>query len=391
MKQKNFNSNYLRHLPLLDFTSDFFNKIDLNDTYIICAQHLVSTTYSLFITLLNKGLDPENLSAIGKCYSTDPEAFNEIAQCNIDACPQSLSFDSHAPFDEQYRNFVKQFVLARIQKIKSKRYRKIIVLDDGGELILAVNNFIEDEEVVGIEQTSSGYHKIKKNGIKFPIINVARSSAKLVHESPIIAKLVVDTLVRRMKNLPFQPKEILIIGNGPIGSHIYKTLCSNFKISIFDEVSARSMIQKTEFRASLKKFDLIIGCTGTSVLGLEDYKLLKKNVILVSASSSDREFDAVKLRSKLPHTADCHANLYVDGIYLINCGFPINFAPEYRDIDVDELQLTRSLLLAAILQANSCSSKRKDFIPLNLKNQGKIINKYYSIFANPMIPTEVNL
>jgi S-adenosylhomocysteine hydrolase len=376
--------NYLRKLPLLDFTRSLYPNICLEGIFVICAQHLVSTTYSLFHTLLKLGLPPDSLSAIGKCYSTDPKAYEEINKMGIDACPQSVAFNSHCAFDEQYREYIKKFVSQRKEKIKCKNFKKIIVLDDGGELLSAVSVLLDkdDERLIGIEQTSSGFHKLKRKKIKFPIINVARSPSKLNYESPIIARLVVDTLVRRIKSLPFKPTKVLIIGNGPIGSQIFEVLKSDYNVSTFDKAASRSSIKRDHFEHALKEFDLIIGCTGQPVLEPAHYKLLKENVILVSASSSDREFSAVNFRSKMSLIADCHANPLIDGVHLINCGFPINFASEYREIDIDELQLTRSLLLVAILQAASYGSTIKNgFVPLDMENQRQIVQKYLSLFS----------
>ena len=383
---KNFNvkKRYLRKLPLLDFTMKLYPDIDLHETYIVCAQHLVSTTYSLFHTLLKLGLKAQNLSAIGKCYSTDPQAFNEMRKLGIDVCPSSLAFDSHAPYDEQYRENIKKFIETRTKKLKSSKFKKIIILDDGGELINAANDLLVKKNcsVVGIEQTSSGFHKLKTKKIGFPIINVARSPAKLNYESPIIARLVVNTLVRQIKKLPNHPREVLIIGMGPIGSQIQEALNSKYHVSSYDKLASRSSIKPEAFEKSLIKFDLIIGCTGKSVLKPEQYKLLKKSVILVSASSSDREFNAAHLRRGLFSIKNCHADLFAEDINLINCGFPINFAAEYREIDSDELQLTRSLLLAAILQAyNHADVSCKGFINLDMENQRDIVQKYLSIFG----------
>lgn len=382
-KSKAKNQGFLRQLPLLDFTAKLHPDIDLSDVYLICAQHLVSTTYSLFHTLLQFGLKADNLCAIGKCYSTDPLAYKEMKKIGIDVCPSSLAFNSHRSFDDQYQENIKEFIKKRAKKFINDKFKKLIVLDDGGELISAIKTFLKDDShIIGIEQTSSGFHKLSSKKINFPIINVARSPAKLNYESPIIARLVIDTLVRHIKNLSLHPREVLIIGNGSIGSQIQEVLKDTYHLSIFDKIASRSSLKSKDFEKSLKKFDLIIGCTGESVLRPEHYPLLKKNVILMSASSSDREFDAVSLRNKIPLITDCHENLCIAGIYLINCGFPINFSSEYRAIDIYDLQLTRSLLLSAILQADSCHDfTPKGFIPLDIENQRDIIQKYLSIFA----------
>ncbi len=283
----NEDSFFLRNLPLLNFTMKLFPDEDLSSVYVICAQHLVSTTYSLFHALLKLGLKAENLSAIGKCYSTDPMAYEEMKKLGIDVCASSLSFKSHRSFDEQYRENVKEFIKKRKKKLINDNFEKIIVLDDGGELISEIRPFIKKKQnVIGIEQTSSGFHRLQLKKIDFPIINVARCPAKLNYESPIIARIVANTLVDYIESLPIQPKEVLIIGNGPIGSHIDKVLRDTYNVSTFDKNVSRSSIRKKDFEKSLKNFDLIIGCTGKGTLTPKHYQMLKKNVVLVSASSS---------------------------------------------------------------------------------------------------------
>lgn len=374
---------YLRKLPLLHFTSSFYPGINLSEVYIICAQHLVSTSYSLFYSLLQLGLDPSNLSVIGKCYSTDPEAVAEMQKLGIDICPSSINFNSHLSFDQQYRSNIKKFVQERILKLRNNKFKKIVILDDGGELLPEVSSVLGYKpEAVGIEQTSSGYHKIKLQKLNYPVINVARSPAKLNHEAPIIARLILDSLIQNLKSLSLRSGKALIIGNGSIGSHIHKILKSTHDILVFDKIPSKSDIKQEEFEGVLKTFDLIIGCTGTSVLNVKEFNLLKRDAVLVSASSSDREFNAENLRKKIPSVIDCHQNLLIDGRWLINCGFPINFSSNFRAIDCDELQLTRSLLLAAILQAvNTINIPKKRFICLDLENQRAILQKYYSLFA----------
>lgn len=373
---------YLRELPLLNFTASLYSKINLQDVCLICAQHLVSTSYSLFHLLLQLGLKPFNLSAIGKCYSSDPEAISEMQKLGIDVCPSSLTFNSYDSFDRQYRSNIKRFVEKNASKLKDNQFKKIIILDDGGDLLLEVNSILgNDPRVIGIEQTSSGYHKIKQYYLNYPVINVARSPVKLNDESPIIAKLFFDALIRNLTTLSFNFGKVLIIGNGPIGSHIREVLKNDYEVFIYDKMSHKSDIKEEEFEKSLKEFDLIIGCTGTSALTIEHFKLLKKGAILVSASSSDREFNAKNLRIKIPPVNDCHKNLLIEDKWLINCGFPINFSSDFRAIDCDELQLTRSLLLSAILQAvnNECCFEKK-IIPLDLRVQQYILQKYCSLF-----------
>lgn len=374
---------YLRQLPLLNYTSSLYPEVDLSEVYILCAQHLVSTSYSLFHTLLQLGLEPSNLSAIGKCYSTDPEAIAEMQKLGIDICESSLSFNSHTSFDQQYRQNIKKFIRSRVLILKNSKSKKIVVLDDGGELLLEANTTLgDDPRLIGIEQTSSGYHKIKQQKLNFPVINVARSPAKLNHESPIIAKLVLKSLIASLTNLDLKPGKALIIGNGPIGSHISRVLERTHETLVFDQDPSKSHIKTENVQNALKTSDLIIGCTGTPVLDSKEFDRLKKNAILVSASSSDREFKSQSLRKRIPLVRNCHQHLLIEDKWLINCGFPINFSSHFKEIDLDELQLTRSLLLSAILQATKGLdiTAHKRFVSLDPENQRDILLKYYSLF-----------
>ena len=104
--------------------------------------------------------------------------------------------------------------------------------------------------------------------------------------------------------------------------------------------------------------------------------ILKRPVSLISASSSDREFDAVYLRQSHYVNTDCHAEIFTDGIYLLNSGFPVNFDDNYAKIDVKNLQLTRSLILAGIIQAANSTLSKPEILDLDQKYQNLIINNY---------------
>lgn len=371
-----------RNLPLLDFTLDLYPDVDLENVYIIGEQHIVSSTFELIKNLFKKGLKPENLSLIGKCYSTNPYIYAQMVLAGIDVSIRSLAFNGKEEFDIQYQRQVLKFFRDRLPNLNAKNIKKVIVISDGGALNqLAQTRSLENpDRLSGVEQTTSGYDKLKDHKLKFPIINVARSEAKLQHESPFIARLTLDRLFRSLKTLNLSPKKILIIGNGSIGGQIHEQLKNSYEVSTYDLTSSKTMISKNEFESSLSHFDLIIGATGKKTITRKQHKFLKKNAILASASSSDREFDAGHLRRKIgkPLT-DCHQDLFIDNIYLINCGFPVIFDASFDYIDTDEFQLTRSLLLSGILQAASYKGSEKGFISLDPEDQREIIQKFFTI------------
>jgi hypothetical protein len=151
-------------------------------------------------------------------------------------------------------------------------------------------------------------------------------------------------------------------------------LKDRYLISTFDSVPEKSTIKPDEFKTRLGEFDLIIGCTGSTSLTFEDFSYLKNPVILASISSSDREFEAFKFR-KLNPVKNCHSHVTVDGITLLNCGFPITFDEDYDSIDTDDFQLTRALILASVYQASVTNQSLHGFLPMEDDLQKTILNQ----------------
>jgi hypothetical protein len=65
----------------------------------------------------------------------------------------------------------------------------------------------------------------------------------------------------------------------------------------------------------------------------------------------------------------------VDGITLLNCGFPITFDEDYDSIDTDDFQLTRALILASVYQASVTSQNLHGFLPMEDDLQKTILNQ----------------
>lgn len=359
-------SPLLRTLPLLDFTAEYFEKNDFTNTLIICVQHLYSTTYNMFDKLFKMGLKPSNLHIVGKCYSTDPEVFDQLKKDGVNVSPLSNYFDSHNPYDSNFEKKIEDFFDEVIKKSSIESYEKIIILDDGGFLCRIANRKLPKlSNIIGVEQTSAGFNRIKREGSFFPVINAARSHIKMKYESPIIINLALKKLRDKIAHLNPQPKKILIIGFGTLGKVVYDNLHTNYDISAYDTDPSKSTLPSQDLHSHLKDYDLIIGATGETSLTYKDFSYLKKPVVLASISSSDREFDAVHLRTKAPQTHQCHTDLLIEGVTLLNCGFPINFDNDYKTIDTDNFQLTRSLILGAVCQAYQTDPQKPGFIELD--------------------------
>jgi hypothetical protein len=346
-----------KKIELFELVNKSFGYLDLKDTYVLGAQHILPTTIDLINTFISQGLSKNNLSFIGKCYSTNPLVYNELKRVlNFDICPSSIKFSPSLSFDEVYKKNVKDFFEHRIDKILSSNCKQLIVIDDGGELILAIHSHLNkfssnNVKIVGVEQTSSGFRKLSQHRIKIPVVNVARCKAKLEIESILIAEDVYKSLDRHLSFLTLQPQKALILGRGAIGKKLEAKLANFFDVASFDSSGTGSITHLSH--SMINSFDLIIGCSGQISLDMSLLDYPSKTRVLASASSSDREFNSFKARNMSnSFMYSCHSNVLLNGNILLNGGFPINFSSQYNDVDGEKYYLTRALLLAGAFQAH---------------------------------------
>ncbi|NGX56756.1 MAG: hypothetical protein K1060chlam5_01002 [Candidatus Anoxychlamydiales bacterium] len=364
-------------LPMIEYASELFDDIELKDCYIIGVQHILPSTFLMFNALFKKGLKKENLSLLGKSYSTDLKTFHNMKKEEIDVCKTSLNFNSHEAYDITYNKKIVQFLEKRKHIFKSSKYKKIIILDDGGKLLEALPNHISDfSNIVAMEQTSSGYNILKEKKINIPIINMARSKGKLAFETKRVIDNAIKKIFYQLSTLKLKVSNILILGNGDIGATLYDSLKNKYSTIKYDKIKERSDINPLELINVLKKADLIIGCSGNTSLPKKLHKHLKKGVVLASLSSSDREFDAVHFRKKTKKTTNPWETLKCDDIYLLNCGFPISFDNQNAD-DSYFFQYIRALIMSSIYQGIKSDFKNiTGFIDLDLILQEKMIKKF---------------
>lgn len=370
--------NKAQKLPLIETFLKSFNAkdtLDFSNVLLICVQHLFSTTYSMFSVFFEFGLRPENLFVMGKCYSTRPEVLKKMIADGISVSPLSTFYDSHEAFDDFFLKNLDKELMKFLSRKRLENFDKVILLDEGGNLIsLFEKKFSSAIDFLGVEQTSSGYNKLKSQKISFPVINVARSRAKLVYETPLVIKLCINRLKKHIYNLNSYVKDILILGGGVIGSAMTRELEKEFCLTVLDKNNYEDKNYKIVLASLLPNFDAIIGCTGECSIPEYFHCYLKKPSFLISASSSDREFDAVSFRKKVERNSDCHRDLLIEGVCLVNSGFPYPFDGNYEEIDLEEFQLTRMLLIAGVFQAYLDKNLEKGFIEFDESLENKIIN-----------------
>ena len=332
-------------LQLVELLISSYANVDLSKVKIIGVQHILETTHSMFRSLYLLGLKPENIAIIGKCYSTCKEVFEEMLDDGIYVDPSSSSYCSHKSYDEWFSLNIENFLTSQIDDLLSGKYEKILVLDDGGKCIKALNKFsINTNLIVAIEQTASErlYLSLQRKGLK--------------------------------------TNKVLIIGKGAIGNAMKNKFASNMEVVCYDRNQKTYDQAKVELSEIINQFPLILGCTGKISIPFDLHSKISPGTVLASVSSSDREFDAVYLRRRLPENNLCFQDLLVNDLLLVNSGFPVNFDGERENIEPELIQLTIALITAGILQASSPSFKKNNGInPIDINFEKFIEMNFFNI------------
>jgi len=387
--------SYFIKLPLLDFLIDQYQdkNQDLSGVAIISVQHLLETTGSMFESILDIGIPKDQIFITGKLYSNDPRTMSKLKKVGLSHTKSSDSIVLGKYYELLRQDCINLWKVT-LEAIKNKDVHTIIVLDDGGMLLKTIPNFASEHyNLIGIEQTSSG---VKLNSApKIPVINVARSLVKTSVEPAFISQAVIQKT--RMKLLKLRPKKVGIIGFGTIGKGLYHDLKNNFDLLLYDtndsfEFEDKLIYQKhyTTLKELYLESDVIIGATGTDVSFVPIIDDLKSDKLLMSVSSGDIEFKS------LLETCQVQRNLEVTSILedievsndagykltILRGGTPVNFDNNIHSVLPEYIQLTRGLLLLAVMQAIKIVSKKnqdKGYIELDMKGQKILLEKFISL------------
>ena len=388
-------------LPLLEAILEKLSpaaKTSLMDVAIVTTQHLLETTGSLFETLLRLGAKPEQFYVEGKLYSTNVDVAEELRSMGLKV-QHSAFLKGRGNFAESLNQDLRQVWTTVSDDARRGWFKSVIVLDDGGHCLAAVPPSIwRTLPVAGIEQTTSGL-QLQTEPRQFPVIQVASSAAKRHIEPPMISKAVLAKLRARIP-LTDRSTTCGVIGFGSIGRAITQDLLERgHNVFVFDcNESLRDSIppgakwcEGTE--KLFHKSEYIFGCTGADVINDPKWiSSLRGCKTLISCSSEDKEFlSALKLLNGDDCVHEGH-QLQDVTINLSNChlailrgGFPINFDGSSESVPAVDIQFTRALLLAGVLQAALCNNVfrgKKEPIMLSPVLQQFLIKEWFSMYPS---------
>ncbi|MBL7479709.1 NAD(P)-binding domain-containing protein [Legionella bononiensis] len=360
------------HLPVLDAllaTADpNQTKKVMDKTVIYYVHHPLHTSINVIDSFVALGARYENIFILGKKYSQCDEVVSILQRRGVHYQPCSMQ----SRIGQYATAFIRDINWLWFQLILhvNERIDNILILDHGGHAITYVpSELFAKYRIVGIEKTSAGFFDIDKRGLPpFPIIDVANCAAKKCLESPLIAKAIVNKLFSLLPD-PQINIHYGVVGLGAVGQAICKRLVERgHKLVVFD-VNSEMMnpyqndsrfVCADDTRNVLISCDWIFGCSGRDIseTSLDQLKITPTDKTLVSCSSEDKEFLSLLrfIDTQKPSVFDPLETIefHSEGggvIRLIRGGFPANFDNSGESVPPNEIQLTRALVVGAVLQA----------------------------------------
>ncbi len=352
----------LNPLPILDKLLNLastLNLPELDNIVIVCVQHVITTTTNLFEAVISLGIKPNNIFVLGKQYSTSTAAHKKMVKLGVNL--QSLTaLNKCGTYEAICQSDINQMWENVKDYVKNKHIKAIIVLDDGGRCLERIpNEIMNNFPIVGIEQTTAGLFNPKVLALSIPFIDVATSAAKKFLESKVIS----DEIIKSVDNYLIKNKEDKIygvVGLGTIGKALVNRLTSlGLRVVVFDrlkDIKLKNIIRCESVAQLVELSDYVFGCTGRDITQNLDLSLLKKDKTFISCSSEDKEFFSLLTHtqnnfnlnpfSDLKYYTSCGAI-----VHILNGGFPINFNRRQEISHPNNIQLTRGLLLGALIQS----------------------------------------
>jgi S-adenosylhomocysteine hydrolase len=339
------------------------SAVSFAGTTFVAVQHLLGTTATLLRALIDLGAEPGRIFVLGKPYSSHAGTVRTLREIGIRV--QQPTPVKPGRFAEIFERDLRK--MWRIVLADAANGRRIVVLDDGGHCLATIPSRLQ-ENAVGIEQTTSGIQRQNALG-RFPIIQVASSAAKTFLEPPMISAAVL-TKTRKIVDL-HGAKVYGVVGLGHIGRAVARQLSrEGTTVVVFDrDRSKMNALPETSHAHTLDDVFLraavIFGCTGTDLAREGDWiRRMSGKKVLVSCSSEDIEFQSLvrlvagryRRRSSPPYQRPLifHDEERDLCIQIVRSGFPVNFDGSEESVPAAHIQMTRALLLLALIQAQMC-------------------------------------
>jgi S-adenosylhomocysteine hydrolase len=361
------------------------------DLKLITVQHLVWTNVALFEALFDLGLLPRNVFVIGKGYSTSPHCLNALQSLGVNAIP-----DLTPPEPGRYQEAREKELLAFWRdaggRDSLRSGKKLLVADVGGRLLSLAQKECAGRaparRVAGVELTTSGIRRLEEVSFGFPVVNVAESAAKEIHESPLVARAILQRLdERRPSRWPCMRTGV--IGLGAIGRAMVKELTARGLDVVQTDAGTpaeRSAVARTVSLAGMiHDAEIVFGCTGCDLFASGFPRIHHPDLLLVSCSSEDVEFRSLLHTVRRPQpprwpASDVTIDSPAGRATVLSGGYPLNFDASGVSVAEQDIEVTTTLMLAGLLAGASIVEEREaeepTFFQIPTQTQSAILRKW---------------
>lgn len=298
-------------MPVLaELTRNLGGEKALEGLKMASVQHLFPTTEGLFDALADCGLDPKDAIIHGKNYSTNEDVLYRMRSRGWNV-PEFAICALPSGTGKGHMNIAGNDLATLFDGVEPEakpEKPRFLLLDEGGKMLDALHRHFPEHAnlCVAIEQTDRGLQVIEELALegmelKCPVVNVARSSAKKVFESPMIGESVAHSTLEALKrlhpDLSVEPKVATILGYGAVGKATADALKRRgFEIRAWDVDPARRALAEAEGcivgerNDLLKDTPMVVSCTGRRTMVPTQFdELLPDGCILVNAASGNHE------------------------------------------------------------------------------------------------------
>lgn len=326
---------------------------------VVCVQHLLETTGTLFESFVRLGCRPEDIHVLGKAYSTSAAVERRLKAASFDVVDWRGDIRPGRFSTAIRRNIGRLWSRAEAQARRGDR--GLIVLDDGGRCRQFFPDSLRSARVVAVEQTTSGL-KWRRGGRWIPTVEVAGSAVKRLLEPPAVTASILRFVMPQFVGSK-EHDAVGVVGLGTVGADVARALLRlGYRVVVHDTDPSREIrIPGARWCESLAELfesaQFVLGCTGKDLLTNAPWLAsIKGTRVLASCSSEDTEF-----RTLLLHVSDrlttrgefdtAVVRLPKGTLQILRGGFPANFTGTINSGPRDLIQVTRALLLAGVVQA----------------------------------------